>query len=226
VRKKRSTKNIIFALVIIAVIVSICLYAVIQNALAPPATREDKSLFTPKENVVIQATTFSGNIKIQPTTGSQIEVTYQVSAPNGFLNDIKTSANQTNSDNLTTIVASAALQIDQGVTYTANLIVNVPSNSNYNLTLTTHNGNVNVQVDKSSEIGVITDNGNIQVSVPQNTQFQATASVANGKISHQGITMDANPDSTSRLKGTTTGGAGNLVMTLMSGNGDITLSYV
>jgi DUF4097 and DUF4098 domain-containing protein YvlB len=81
-------------------------------------------------------------------------------------------------------------------------------------------------VDKSHEIGAITDNGNINVNLPQNTQFQATASVANGKISHQGIAMDANPDSTTRLKGTTTSGAGSLTMTFMSGNGDITLGYV
>jgi hypothetical protein len=83
----------IFALVIIAAILSICLYAVIQNAFTPPATREDKSVFTPKDNVVIQATTFSGNIKVQPTTGSQIELIYQVSAPNGYLKDVITSAN-------------------------------------------------------------------------------------------------------------------------------------
>jgi hypothetical protein len=222
---KRATKNIIFALVVIAAIVGICLFAVIQNALAPLAQREDKSMFTPTQNVVIQASTFSGNIVIQPTSGSQIEVTYQVSAPNGFLNDVKTSANGTASGNLTTITANAALQANQGVAYTANLIVNVPRSSTYNLTLTTHSGNINVQVDKSSEIGAITDNGQINVGVPQDTLFQVTASVANGKISHQGITMDANPDSQTRLKGTTVGGEGSLVMTLMSGNGDITLAY-
>ncbi len=223
--KKKAKRNIIFALVVIAAIIGVCLFAVIQNALTPPATREDKSVFTPKENVIIQATTFSGNIEIQPTSGSQIEVTYQVSAPNGYLNDVKTSANQTVNGDLLTIDTNAALQINQGVTYTTNLIISLPSTSTYNLTLTTHNGNVNVQTDKTSEIGVITDNGNIQVSLPQDTLFQVTASVANGKITHQGITMDADPDSTTRLKGTTTGGEGNLVMTLMSGNGNITIAY-
>lgn len=216
----------IFALVIIAAILSIVLYAVIQNAFTPPATREDKSVFTPKDNVVIQATTFSGNIKVQPTTGSQIEVIYQLSAPNGYLKDIKTSANETVRDHVITINTGAAIEVNNGVLYTANLVINVPTSSTYNLTLTTHNGNVAVQVDKSREIGAITDNGNINVNLPQNTQFQVTASVANGKISHQGIAMDVNPDSTTRLKGTTTSGAGSLTMTFMSGNGDITLSYV
>lgn len=222
---KRSTKSIIFALVIIAAIVSVCLYAVIQNALAPMAQREDKSVFTPNQNVVIDATTFSGNIKIQPTTGSQIEVIYQVSAPNGYLKDVKTSANQTNDGNTTTIATSAAIQTNEGVTYTANLIVNVPSTSNYNLTLTTHSGNVDVQVEKSSEIGIITDTGYIKVNVPQSTLFQVTASVGNGEISHQGITMNADTDTATRLNGNTVGGAGNLVMTLMSAYGDITLAY-
>ena len=224
-KKARAKRNIIFALVIIAAIVSVCLYAVIQNAFAPLATREDKSVFTPKGTVVISASTFSGNVEIQPTTGSQIEVTYKVSAPNGFLKDIKTSANQTTSGDVTTITANAAIQINQGVAYTANVVISVPTASTYNLTLTTHNGKIDVQVEKSREIGAITDNGNIKINVPQGTLFQATASVANGKISHQGITMNASPDSTSRLKGTTQGGAGNLVMTLMSGNGDITLAY-
>jgi DUF4097 and DUF4098 domain-containing protein YvlB len=215
----------IFAVVIIAAILSIVLYAVIQNAFTPPATREDKSVFTPKDNVVIQATTFSGNIKVQPTTGSQIEVIYQLSAPNGYLKDIKTSANETVSDHVITINTGAAIEVNNGVLYTANLVIKVPTSSTYNLTLTTHNGNVAVQVDKSREIGAITDNGNINVNLPQNTQFQVTASVANGKISHQGIAMDANPDSATRLKGTTISGAVSLTMTFMSGNGDITLGY-
>lgn len=226
VRKKRSNRNIILALVIIAAIVGISIYAVISNSLAPPSTREDKSVFTPKDNVVIQATTFSGNIKVQPYTGSQIEVIYQVSAPNGYLNDVTTLAKETANGSSTTINAAAALQINNGVAYTANLVINVPRTSIYNLTLTTHNGNVNVQVDKSREIGAITDNGNIYVNLPQNTKFQVTASVANGKISHQGITMTANPDSATRLLGNTVGGLGNLTMTFMSGNGDITLGYV
>jgi hypothetical protein len=225
VKQKKAKRNIIFALVIIAAIISVCLYAVIQNALAPLAQREDKSVFTPKQNVVIQASTFSGDIKIQPTAGSQIEVIYQVSAPNGFLSDIKTSANQTTSDNLTTIVTSAVLQINQGVTYTASIIINVPTTGTYNFSLTTHSGNVDVQAEKANEIGVITDSGYININLPESTPFQVTASVANGKISHQGIAMDANPDSETRLKGTTTGGEGNLVMTLMSGNGDVTIAY-
>jgi DUF4097 and DUF4098 domain-containing protein YvlB len=225
VKKKRSNISIMFALVVIAAIVGVCVYAVLQNSFAPPATREDKSVFTPKDNVVIQAATFSGNIKVQPTTGSQIEVIYQVSAPNGYLNDVTTLAKETASGNSTTINANAALQVNNGVAYTANLIINVPSSSTYNLTLTTHNGNVAVQVDKSIEIGAITDNGDINVNLPQNTQFQVTASVANGKISHEGIALDANPDSATRLLGNTVGGAGSLVMTFMSGNGDITLGY-
>lgn len=203
----------------------VCTYAVIQNALAPLAQREDQSEFAAKENVVIKASTFNGNIIIQPTTGNQIVVNYQVSAPNGFLNDIKTSVNETKDDNLTTIITSAAIQVNNGVAYKANLVINVPTTSTYNLTLTTHNGNVDVQVQKSGEIGVITDNGNIKVNVPRETLFQVVASVANGKISHQGINMDASPDLATRLKGATVGGQGSLVMTLMSGNGDITISY-
>ena len=142
---KRSTKSIIFALVLIAAILTVCAFAVIQNAMAPLEQREDKTAYTPKENVVIQASTFNGDIEIQSTTGSQIEVIYNVTAPNGHLKDIKTYTNETKSDNLTTIVTSAALQINQGVNYKASLIVNLPNNSKYNLTLTTPNGNIDIQ---------------------------------------------------------------------------------
>jgi DUF4097 and DUF4098 domain-containing protein YvlB len=80
-------------------------------------------------------------------------------------------------------------------------------------------------VNKTSEVGVITDNGHININLPKDTMFQVAASVANGEISHQGITMNANPDSQTRLKGTTVAGEGSLVITLMSGNGDITIAY-
>ena len=225
-KMKRSTKSIIFALVLIAAILTVCAFAVIQNAMAPLEQREDKTVYTPKENVVIQASTFNGDIEIRSTTGSQIEVMYNVTAPNGYLKDIKTSTNETKSDNVTTIVTSAALQINQGVNYKASLIVNLPNNSRYNLTLTTPNGNINIQGSNSNEINAITGNGNVNISLTQNTLFQVTATTVNGNITHQGIPLDADTETTTRLKGATSDGEGNLTMALMSGNGNIAIEYI
>ncbi len=222
---KRSTKNIILALVVIAAIIGVCAAAAVHNALAPPEQREDTSYFTPNENVSIKAFTFNGDIQVQPTEGSQIIVTYQAQAPYGYLKDIKTSAEQTVNGSLTTIVAAASCPINVDVEYHASLIIKLPKSATYNLTLTTNSGDVNVQTDKAREVGVITDNGDVTVNLPQNTQFAVTASVANGAISHQGITLNASVDSATRLKGTTTTGEGNLVMTLMSGYGDVTIKY-
>ncbi len=222
---KRSTKNIILALVVIAVVIGVCVAAVIYNALAPPEQREDTSYFTPKDTVVIKASTFNGDIDVQPTEGSQIIVTYRAQAPYGYLKDIQTLAKETLNGSVTTIVAVASCPVNVAVDYHASLIIKLPKSATYNLTLTTSSGNVNVQTDKVHEVGVITDKGDVTVSLPQNTQFQVTASVANGVISHQGITLEASTDSATRLKGTTMGGEGSLVMTLMSGYGDVTIKY-
>jgi cytoskeletal protein RodZ len=223
---KRSTKSIIFALVLIAAILLFCVFAVIQNAMAPLEQREDKTVHTPKENVVIQAATFNGDIEIRSTTGSQIEVMYNVTAPNGFLKDIKTFTNETKSDNLTTIITSAELQVNQGVNYKANLIVNLPNNSRYNLTLTTPNGNIDIQGSNSNEINAMTANGNVNIDLSQNTLFQVTASTVNGNITHQGITLDASTETSTRLNGATSAGEGNLILALMSGKGNIAIEYV
>ncbi|NLF87630.1 DUF4097 domain-containing protein [Candidatus Bathyarchaeota archaeon] len=222
---KRSTKNIILALVVIAGVIGVSVAAAIHNALAPPEQREDTSYFTPNENVAIKAFTFNGDIQVEPIEGSQIIVTYQAQAPYGYLKDIQTSAKETVNGSLTTIVAAASRPTNVDVEYHASLIIKLPKSATYNLTLTTSSGDVNIQTDKAREVGVITDNGDVTVSLPQSTQFQVTASVANGVISHQGITLDTSVDSATRLKGATATGESNLVMTLMSGYGDITIKY-
>jgi len=222
---KRSKRNIILAIVVIVAIIGVCAAAILHNALAPPEQREDISYFTPREAVAIKAFTFDGDIQVQPTEGSQIEFTYQLSAPSGYLKDIDTLVKETVNGSSTTIVAAASCPNIQEIAYHANLIIKLPKSATYNLTLTTNSGDVNVQIQKASEVGVITDEGNIQVTLPQNTLFQVAASVANGEISHQGITLDASVDSTTRLKGATPDGEGNLVLTLMSGYGNIAINY-
>jgi DUF4097 and DUF4098 domain-containing protein YvlB len=222
---KRSKRNIILAIVVIVAIIGVCAASILHNVLAPPEQREDTSYFTPNENVAIKAFTFNGDIVVQPTEGSQIIVTYQAQAPYGYLKDIQTSAQETQNGSLTTIVAAASCPVNVDIEYHASLIIKLPKSATYNLTLTTNSGDVNVQAQKAREVGVITDNGDVTVNLPQSTQFQVTASVANGEISHQGITLDASTDSATRLKGATATGEGNLVLTLMSSYGNVTIKY-
>lgn len=216
----------IIAGIFIVAILSVCAFAVIYHAAAPLAQRQDKKSFATNENVNIQASTFNGNVEIRSTTGSQIEVIYNVTATEGYLNDIKTSANETRTTNLTTITAKALLQVNQASDYAANLVIYLPSTGRYNLTLTTTNGNVDIQVDNCGEINAMSMNGNVKIGLTQGALFQVAASVANGNITHQGITLDAETDTATRLKGTTSGGEGNLVLTLMSGNGNIAIEYL
>jgi DUF4097 and DUF4098 domain-containing protein YvlB len=223
---KRSTRSIITAVIIIVAILSVCVGVVVYHATAPLAQRQDKTSFAANENVKIQAITFNGNIEVYPTTGSEIELVYNVAATEGYLNDIDTSTNETRNGNLTLITAKAVLQANQADDYAANLVINLPRTGNYNLTLTTSNGDVDVRVDNCFEINAMSMNGNVEVCLAQGTLFQVAASVANGNIDHQGIVLDSQTDTATRLKAATLAGEGNLVLTLMSGYGNITIKYV
>lgn len=193
--------------------------------MAPLSRREDKTLFNPTENMVIQARTFSGNIAIGSTMGNQIEVIYNVAASYGYIGDIKTQANETKTGNLTTITAKATLLVNQVSAYEADLTINLPSSGVYNLTVTTNNGNINIQPSTSHSITAMTYNGNVNINLQQDMLFEVAASVGNGNITHQGINLNATTDTTTRLEGTTIGGAGNLVLALNTGNGNITIKY-
>lgn len=223
---KKKTRSLLFATVIIIAVLGISAYAIIQNSMTPLSRREDKTVFNPTENVVIQAKTFGGNIHIGSTTGNQVEVIYNVAASYGYIGDIKTSANETKSGNLTTITAKATLTVNEASVYAADLIINLPSSGVYNITVTTNNGNINIQPSTSRLITAMTYNGNVDVNLQQDTLFEVAASVGNGNITHQGINLNATADTATRLGGTTTGGAGNLVLALNSGNGNITIKYI
>jgi hypothetical protein len=223
---KKKTQSLLFAVIVIIAVLGVSAYAVIQNSMAPLSRREDKTVFNPTENMVIQAKTFGGNIAIGSTTGNQIEVIYSVAASYGYLGDIKTQANETKTGNVTTITAKATLSVNQANAYEADLVINLPSNGVYNITVTTNNGNINIQPSTSRSITAMTYNGNVDINLQQGTLFEVAASVGNGNISHQGINLNTTTDTATRLEGTTAGGAGNLVFALNSGNGDITIKYL
>jgi DUF4097 and DUF4098 domain-containing protein YvlB len=121
----------------------------------------------------------------------------------------------------------------------------LPSTSTYNLTLntangniikpqikdskvvaTTSNGNIDLKDGVASEIDAIAVNGNVKIGLTHGTLFQVAASVGNGQITHEGIALDADPDTATRLKGTTLDGAGDLSLALNTGNGNISIEYV
>lgn len=214
----------------------------------PPAIeqRQETATYTPNHTVVIEASTFNGNIDIQPTTGNQIMVTYTIKTPSGHLYDIKVNNNETKSQNQTTLITNAQnLGDPSSAFYTADLTLKLPTTSQYNLTLGTANGNIskpqlndlkvaastlngNITLtdnDGCIDMGATAMNGNIQISLAQGTLFQVTASVGNGKIDTQGIALDTSTQSATRLQGATTSGEGTLNLSLVTGNGTIKLQY-
>ena len=244
-KMKTGTAIIITVAVIATVVILIGTYFFLNGAFNQLEQREDKTSTAVTKNVEIEATTFNGNIEIQTSTNSQIEINYNIQAPQGHLSEIKTSTtNQTQNDN-TRIVAEAKItNSGPTVNYNANIIIKLPTTSQYNLTLSTSNGNIikpqindtiivastdhgyiDIQDDNATSISASSQNGNVNLSLAQGTLFQVDATSANGHVSYQGIAMNTSSQTTQHLKGNTTGGFGNLILNLSTANGNVSIDY-
>jgi DUF4097 and DUF4098 domain-containing protein YvlB len=241
-----SSKIIVVVTVIVIVAVIITAYGLLNTTLAPLDQKEDTITNFATKNVEIQATTFNGDVVIESSTSNQIEVTYHISAPQGHLNEITTTTtNQTENNNVTKIVAEAKIE-NNGikVNYRASLTIKLPSTSQYNLSLSTLNGNIikpllnDVNVVATSSNGYVdisdgnatsieasTLNGNVDIHLSKDTLFQVDANTSNGHVTYQGIAMNTNIQTTTHLQGNTTDGLGQLNLTLSSANGNITIEY-
>jgi len=208
--------------------------------------KEATTTYTPLENVVIEASTFNGNINVEPTSGAKIEVTYSLTAPQGRLDEIKITNNETKTDGVTGLVTFAQnMGNSASANYSADLILKLPTSCSYNLTLLTSNGDIvkpdlnGAKVAASALNGDVTIsdgddcrsidatcmNGHIKIRLAQGTLFSVVASIGNGEIDYQGIPLDTSTQSATRLKGSTTAGQGNLTVSLMTGTGNIKLQY-
>jgi DUF4097 and DUF4098 domain-containing protein YvlB len=244
---KTDTK-IILAVVVIVAVLLIGTYAFLNSALAPLEQKEITNSIPTAPNVEVQATTFNGNIEIQTSTSNQIEIIYKIQAPKGQLNEISArTTNQTQNSNRLIIVAEAKLTSNgvPAVNHNANIIIKLPSTSQYNLTLhtlngniikphnindiivigKTENGNINIEDDNATSINAQSQNGNVKISLAQGTLFSVDANTSNGNVSYQGIAMNTTIQTQTHLKGNTSSGQGNLNLTLSTANGNVTLEY-
>ena len=247
-KTKLYTKITIVVAVITTIAVIISAYSFVNNVLAPLDQREDKTTNAATQNIEIEATTFNGNIEIQSSTSDRIEVTYNIEAPKGHINEITTATtNQTQNEN-TIIIAEAKIvntNNDLKVNYRANILIKLPNTSQYNLTLHTLNGNIikpqlndttivaatnngyiDIKDDNCTTINASSLNGNVKISLAEGTLFHVDANTANGYVSYQGIAMNTSIQTTTHLNGNTTGGSGNLNLTLTTANGNITIEYL
>jgi DUF4097 and DUF4098 domain-containing protein YvlB len=244
---KNDTKIILIVVVFVTVALLIGAYVLLNAALVPLEKNEKANSILTAQNVEIQANTFNGNIEIQTSTSNQIEVTYKIQAPKGHLNEISTSTtNQTQNPNQLLIVAEAKLNSNGEVTVNHNvdIIIKLPSVSQYNLTLhtlngnivkpqlndmivvsRTENGNINIEDDNATSINAVSQNGNVQIRLVQGTLFSVDANAANGKVTYQGIAMNTTIQTQTHLKGNTSSGTGNLNLALTTANGNITVEY-
>ncbi len=230
-----------------AFIVAVGFYALMNSGLAPIETRQDKTTKAATQNVEVHATTFNGNIEIQPATDGEIEVIYNVEAPIGHISEITTSTTNQTQEAETLITAKAEIANAGNtlkVNYKANILIKLPTSSRYNLTLETSNGNIikpqlndnvlvaktdngniNIEDENCTLIDASSDNGKVSVSLAEGTLFHVDAVTGNGHVSYQGIAMNTSIQTDTHLVGYTTAGAGNLELTLSSANGDVTIQY-
>ena len=241
-----TSKIVLVVTVIVVIAVIITAYTFFIGALAPLEQRQDKTTNMATQNIEVQAITFNGDIIIETSTSNQIEVTYDVKAPQGHLNEITTATtNQTINEN-TKIVAEAKIENDGiKVNYRSSITIKLPSSSQYNLTLSTLNGNIikpllndmnivattnngyiDIKDDNASSIDASSLNGNVNINLLKGTLFQVDANTANGHVTCQGIAMDTTIQTTTHLKGNTTDGIGYLNITLSLANGNATIEYL
>jgi DUF4097 and DUF4098 domain-containing protein YvlB len=148
--------------------------------------REDKTTNVATQNVTIKAATFNGDIVIAESTSDQIEVTYNIEAPQGHINEIKTTTtNQTLNGN-TEIVTEAKIENPNNqlkVNYRASITIKLPSTSQYNLTLNTLNGNIVKPQLNDMTLKATTNNGYIDIKDDNATSIEASNLNGNVKVS-------------------------------------------
>jgi DUF4097 and DUF4098 domain-containing protein YvlB len=241
----QSNKIIIAVAIIVIIVVSISAYVFFNSAFAALEQREDKTSIVTAQNVEVKATTFNGKIEIQTTTNNQIEINYNIQAPQGHLNEIKISTTNQTQNESTQIVAEAKITTTGlRVNYNADIIIKLPTTSQYNLSLNTlngdiikpqindtavfaitNNGDIHIQDDNATSISASSQNGNVNLSLVQGTLFQVDATGANGQVSYQGIAMNTSIQTTQHLRGSTTEGLGKLTLNLSTANGNVAIDY-
>ena len=129
------------------------------------------------QNVEIQAATFNGDIEIQTTDNSLIEVTYMLEAPEGHINQLTVdTTNQTQGES-GLIVAEAKIKdsTEIKVNYKASIVIKLPNNSQYNLTLNTLNGNIIKPLLDDITVVATTNNGRIEIKENNATSITASS---------------------------------------------------
>jgi DUF4097 and DUF4098 domain-containing protein YvlB len=248
VEMELSAKIVIASVIVILVVVIFGAYFFLNNALAPLEEKQVNSTSIATKYVQIQASTFNGNIEIQPSISSEIEVIYNIQAPAGHLTEISAATTNKTLGEITEVGVDAKIDdssVQIRVNYRADITIKVPNTSQYNLTLKTLNGNIikpqlddtnivaqtsngyiDIYDDNATSIDASSDNGNVKISLAQGTLFQVDATTGNGHVTYQGIAMNTNIQTSTHLNGATTDGTGKLEMTLSSANGNVEIVYL
>jgi DUF4097 and DUF4098 domain-containing protein YvlB len=242
------TKIVVAVAVVVVAAFLIGSYVFLNNAFVPLDKTQDIIVYNATPNVEIKASTFNGNIEIQTSSSSQLEVIFNVEAPKGHLAEISTAApNMSQTQNSLVVDAQAHLfspTSELTVNHKADILIKLPSTSQYNLTLKTLNGNIikpqlndttvdastdngyiNIKDDNATSITAHSQNGNVKVSLAQGTLFSVDANTANGQVSYQGIALNTTTQTQTHLKGYTSNGAEQLNMTLSTANGNVVVEY-
>jgi hypothetical protein len=105
-----------------------------------------------------------------------------------------------------------------GKSYNVNYTISIPSN--LNVVVENVNGNISgkLYVPQNGTVDLSLQNGSIKLDVPQNTSADFSASLENGSIAVQNLTLHNRVETSKMLRGTLGNGDGTISLATTNGN--------
>jgi DUF4097 and DUF4098 domain-containing protein YvlB len=119
------------------------------------------------------------------------------------------------------VVKTVQPKFSDGKSYNVNYTICVPSN--LNVVVENVNGSINgkLSVPLNGTVDMRSTNGSIELEIPQNTSADFSASLANGTISIQNLTLQNRVGTSKTLQGTFGNGDGTISLITTNGNIDV-----
>ena len=119
------------------------------------------------------------------------------------------------------LVKTSQPNISNGRSYSVNYFITVPSH--VSVTVENVNGKIDgkLSVPLNGTVDMSLTNGNIELDIPQNTSADFSASLANGTISVQNLTLHNRVGTSKTLQGTFGNGDGTISLRTTNGNIDV-----
>lgn len=165
----------------------------------------------------------NGSIDVQSVSGTnQVKVSGEKVVSANTYSDAQAHLNNINIeiDEFTNelLVRTSQPQYSNGRSYDVNYTISVPAH--LNVVVENVNGSVSgkLNVPQNGTVDLRLQNGNIKLDVPQNTSADFSASLTNGNIAVQNLTLHNRVETSKMLQGTLGNGDGTISLRTTNGN--------